>query len=227
MKKLVTNKYFLIIWAIIVAVFNACLFIITSSFNKEVLSKASFWVIYGFVMASFLMILVARLLYNHNEKNIDAFPIFVLPTLLFIIIIGIILFLFAGKMNRVVWPLVIFIILFGFVAIGVVLALLAQNSLKNVPVKEVEVIDYVGLTSYLTNLLNTASNDVIKGTLNKLLSIVANVVENDNDSCKALDKRIFEKALFLKKDLNAGSVNNFVMNAEGMEKLLKQRIELN
>lgn len=226
MKKLVTNKYFLIIWAIIVAVFNACLFIITNTCKPEVLSKGPFWVTYGFVMAAFVMILVMRLLYNHNEKNIDAFPIFVLPTLLLMILVGIVLFLFAGKMNKIIWPLIIFIILFGFAAIGLVLSLLAQESVKNVPVKEIEVVDYAGLTAYLTDMLGVA-NDVMKAKLNGLLALVATVVEKDDDACKALDKRIFEKALFLKKDLKAGSVNNFVMNAEGMEKLLKQRVGLN
>jgi hypothetical protein len=49
------------------------------------------------------------------------------------------------------------------------------------------------------------------------------VLDPNNSELKALEKRIFEYALFIEKDIKNNAFNNFLMNAEKMEKLLDQR----
>jgi hypothetical protein len=49
------------------------------------------------------------------------------------------------------------------------------------------------------------------------------VKDEEKIELKKIEKRIFEYALFIEKDIKNDNVNNFLMNAETLEKLLDQR----
>ena len=82
--KSIFKKYFLLLWVVIVAAYNAVLFLLFNQFAKETLKETSFWVIYGSMMFAFLVWLVIELL-ERNTKLGGISPIvtFVYPYLLF------------------------------------------------------------------------------------------------------------------------------------------------
>lgn len=51
--KSIFKKYFLLLWVVIVAAYNAVLFLLFNQFAKETLKETSFWVIYGSMMFAF------------------------------------------------------------------------------------------------------------------------------------------------------------------------------
>ena len=74
------------------------------------------------------------------------------------------------------------------------------------------------------NLQNRTNESVITTMLSKLIEKASITVQDDeNVELKKLEKRIFEYALFIEKDIKNNSINNFLMNAENMGKLLDQR----
>ena len=81
-----------------------------------------------------------------------------------------------------------------------------------------------GLVEFLLNLQNRTSNSVIKTTLVKLIEKASfKAKDEEKIELKKIEKRIFEYALFIEKDIKNDNVNNFLMNAETLEKLLDQR----
>ncbi len=223
MKKVFSNKYFLLIWLTVVAIFNAVLFLIVNQFNQELLKLTSFWVLYGCVMLFFVIIGSLAFIYNRHETNQSLFTILVIPASLIAILLGIILFFFVEHILSVI-IIVIYVILLGFVVMGFILGGMYQSHLNNVPKKTVEVISMNGLKAYLNELMNGSANNAVNEMLEHLLDKTNISVQNpDNEELKALEKRIFEYALFLKRAIDNNSVNNFLFNAEKMEKLLEQR----
>lgn len=223
MKKVFSNKYFLLIWLTVVAIFNAVLFLIVNQFNQELLKLTSFWVLYGCVMLFFVIIGSLAFIYNRHETNQSLFTILVIPASLIAILLGIILFFFVEHILSVI-IIVIYVILLGFVVMGFILGGMYQSHLNNVPKKTVEVISMNGLKAYLNELMNGSANNAVNEMLERLLDKTNISVQNpDNEELKALEKRIFEYALFLKRAIDNNSVNNFLFNAEKMEKLLEQR----
>lgn len=64
-------KYYAIIWAILVVLFNAIVFIVTANTVGLSNVKASFWISYALVMASFVsQILCARIAFSGNSKKL-------------------------------------------------------------------------------------------------------------------------------------------------------------
>lgn len=225
MKKLFANKYFLLILLTVIVTFNLILFLLVNQFNQELLQSGSFWVLYGFVMVFFIIIGGLRLI-NFNQKyNQDNTLMFlVVPTCLIAVILGVILFFFVEHILTTI-IVVIYALLLGLVLIGIILTLLHQSQLKNFQPKEIEIISMSGLKDYLYQLMNLPHcNNVISERLLTLIEKANLVVKNPNlDAVKKIEKRIFEYATFIKKDIDNNSVNNFLFNAERIEKLLEQR----
>ena len=223
MKKFLASKYFLVISIVLILVFNAVLFLSVATWKEELFELASFWGLYISVMIMFISLLSLGIISNKNIKGQNLFSSLILPVSGFGILLGIILFFFVGKLKLAI-VLIPYIIFVGIIAIGFVSGFVYQNHLDNLDEKIVKVIDMNGLVEFLLNLQNRTSNSVIKTTLVKLIEKASfKVKDEENNELKKIEKRIFEYALFIEKDIKNSNVNNFLMNAETLEKLLDQR----
>lgn len=223
MKKFLASKYFLVISSVIILVFNAVLFLSVTTWKEELFELASFWGLYISVMIMFISLLSLGIISNKNIKGQNLFSSLILPVSGFGILLGIILFFFVAKLKLAI-VLIPYIIFVGIIAIGFVTGFVYQNHLDNLDEKIVKVIDMNGLVEFLLNLQNRTSNSVIKTTLVKLIEKASfKVKDEENTELKKIEKRIFEYALFIEKDIKNNNVNNFLMNAETLEKLLDQR----
>ena len=223
MKKFLASKYFLVISIVLILVFNAVLFLSVATWKEELFELASFWGLYISVMIMFISLLSLGIISNKNIKGQNLFSSLILPVSGFGILLGIILFFFVAKLKLAI-VLIPYIIFVGIIAIGFVTGFVYQNHLDNLDEKIVKVIDMNGLVEFLLNLQNRTSNSVIKTTLVKLIEKASfKVKDEENTELKKIEKRIFEYALFIEKDIKNNNVNNFLMNVETLEKLLDQR----
>lgn len=223
MKKFLASKYFLVISIVVILVFNAVLFLSVATWKEELFELASFWGLYISVMIMFISLLSLGIISNKNIKGQNLFSSLILPVSGFGILLGIILFFFVAKLKLAI-VLIPYIIFVGIIAIGFVTGFVYQNHLDNLDEKIVKVIDMNGLVEFLLSLQNRTSNSVIKTTLVKLIEKASfKVKDEENTELKKIEKRIFEYALFIEKDIKNNNVNNFLMNAETLEKLLDQR----
>ena len=223
MKKFLASKYFLVISIVLILVFNAVLFLSVTTWKEELFELASFWGLYISVMIMFISILSLGIISNKNIKGQNLFSSLILPVSGFGVLLGIILFFFVAKLKLAI-VLIPYIIFVGIMVIGFVTGFVYQNHLDNIDEKIVKVIDMNGLVGFLLNLQNRTSNSVIKTTLVKLIEKASfKVKDEEKTELKKIEKRIFEYALFIEKDIKNDNVNNFLMNAETLEKLLDQR----
>ena len=191
--------------------------------KEELFELASFWGLYISVMIMFISILSLGIISNKNIKGQNLFSSLILPVSGFGVLLGIILFFFVAKLKLAI-VLIPYIIFVGIMVIGFVTGFVYQNHLDNIDEKIVKVIDMNGLVEFLLNLQNRTSNSVIKTTLVKLIEKASfKVKDEEKTELKKIEKRIFEYALFIEKDIKNNNVNNFLMNAETLEKLLDQR----
>lgn len=223
MKKFLASKYFLVISIVFILVFNAVLFLSVTTWKEELFELASFWGLYISVMIMFISLLSLGIISNKNIKGQNLFSSLILPVSGFGVLLGIILFFFVAKLKLAI-VLIPYIIFVGIMVIGFITGFVYQNHLDNIDEKIVKVIDMNGLVEFLLNLQNRTSNSVIKTTLVKLIEKASfKVKDEEKTELKKIEKRIFEYALFIEKDIKNNNVNNFLMNAETLEKLLDQR----
>ena len=200
MKKIFKNKYYLFIMLVLVAAFNAILFISTGKTNLEL---SSFWVNYAFVMLFWLVLILPAFLKYDNKTHQGLFLIF-----------------FITKISVTV--IVIINILFIVLAvIGLLLRSYYQSHLKTVPKKEVKLFDLTELKEALLGLMKLTADQVCVKTLQSLVEMSNNI--NFSIKNEQLDSRIIEIVGFMEKDLKENDKNNFLNNAKNMEKLLNQR----
>ena len=223
MKKFLASKYFLVISIVLILVFNAVLFLSVTTWKEELFELASFWGLYISVMIMFISLLSLGVISNKNIKGQNLFSSLILPVSGFGVLLGIVLFFFVAKLKLAI-VLIPYIIFVGIMVIGFITGFVYQNHLDNIDEKIVKVIDMNGLVEFLLNLQNRTSNSVIKTTLVKLIEKASfKAKDEEKIELKKIEKRIFEYALFIEKDIKNDNVNNFLMNAETLEKLLDQR----
>ena len=223
MKKFLASKFFLVISIVLILVFNAVLFLSVTTWKEELFELASFWGLYISVMIMFISLLSLGIISNKNIKGQNLFSSLILPVSGFGVLLGIVLFFFVAKLKLAI-VLIPYIIFVGIMVIGFITGFVYQNHLDNIDEKIVKVIDMNGLVEFLLNLQNRTSNSVIKTTLVKLIEKASfKVKDEEKIELKKIEKRIFEYALFIEKDIKNNNVNNFLMNAETLEKLLDQR----
>lgn len=217
MKKIFKNKYYLFIMLVLVAAFNAILFISTGKTNLEL---SSFWVNYAFVMLFWLVLILPAFLKYDNKTHQGLFLIFLTPVSLLALVVGIIFFFFITKISVTV--IVIINILFIVLAvIGLLLRSYYQSHLKTVPKKEVKLFDLTELKEALLGLMKLTADQVCVKTLQSLVEMSNNI--NFSIKNEQLDARIIEIVGFMENDLKENDKNNFLNNAKNMEKLLNQR----
>ena len=174
-------------------------------------------------MVMFISLLSLGIVSNKNIKGQNLFSTLILPVSGLGILLGIILFFFVAKL-KLAFVLIPYIILVGIIVIGFVTGFVYQNHLDNLDVKVTKVVDINGLIQFLMDLQNKTNDANIKSVLGKLIEKASyKVKDGENIELKKLEKRIFEYALFIEKDIKNNAFNNFLMNAETLEKLLDKR----
>jgi hypothetical protein len=170
-------------------------------------------------MVAFIGILLLGFLGKTNNRQVDLFIPVASPVLYFAILLGTIFFFFVSKISllAVVIP---FVLIYAVAIISLILACFYQDHLKNVPHKEVEIIDFNGLKEYLMMLQTKTTNEIANKKINNILDKLASLNADGEEALAANAKRIFEYAQFMKKDLENNEINNFLMNASSLEKLL-------
>lgn len=223
MKKFLASKYFLVISIVLILVFNAVLFLSVATWKEELFKLSSFWALYISVMLMFISLLLLGIVSNKNIKGQNLFSTLILPISGLGILLGIILFFFVAKLKLAI-VLIPYIIFVGIIAVGFITGFVYQNHLDNLEVKVTKVIDMNGLIEFLIDLQNKSRDTNVKTVLSKLIEKASfQVKDEENVELKKLEKRIFEYALFIEKDILNNNVNNFLMNAEKLEKLLDKR----
>lgn len=107
MKKHLSLYYYLAIWAVVVGLFNALLFIIDKNHTT------TFWVTYGFVMGSFVMNLVGFMIAPRNKQRINTVTTFCFMYAVVCLLSGII-FLYFSKSSSSSYYLCIFSVYSSF-----------------------------------------------------------------------------------------------------------------
>lgn len=215
MKKLFYNKYFYLIFAIILAVFNAVLFLLVK--DAGVFNLPAFWVTYGFVMLGFLFMVLISIINRKAKLHQDVASVFMLPLSFIMILLGIVFFFFV-KSVYLVTLLIPFIIISGIILIGLVLSLMYKESLNHVEEKEVIASSLSELNGIIKTLYAKTNNSVMIKLIDQLVSLTNDI----NDEVDG-DERIIEYCYFVKKDLESNNDNNAINNAKKMIELLGKR----
>ena len=126
MRKLFENRYFLIIWGVVVAAFNVILFLSVATWKQEAFELAAFWGLYACVMLAFVSVLLIRLLHKKNNYEQSILMTLVAPLATVAIFVGIILFFCIDKID-LVFILIPYIIVFAIMIIAFAFGHMYQN----------------------------------------------------------------------------------------------------
>lgn len=219
MKKRFESKYYILIWATLVAIVNVILFLSIKAENRQ----TAFWVSYGFIMGAFLCNLVGFLVTPRNSERINTVTTFSFVFLVVCILIGIIFF-FLPKAKFIVVFLPYFIVT-GLFIIMIVFGAMNQAWIKNNPQKLPEIFTMEQLVSYLQNLQNKCTDVAVRNGINELATLAMNALPNEahKTEVEMIEKQIFEYTTFLRKNVEQGEITNIFHNIEKVKKLFKER----
>lgn len=225
MKNLLNNKYYVLIWTIIVGLFNLVLFL-TTNMTHYVLP--SFWVAYGFIMFAFVFqVLTHVLLRKTNESLGVEIPSTVVSLYLIITVaVGSILLGLSKVIgNNWLVPFLILIIITGICLIVFVFGLMNKEQIKKNPQKTQIVFDFNGFIQLLYDLLDHVDNPQVRDQISKILELAEDTssLSSDNERFKQVEKQIFEYAYFLTKNVERNELQNIFNNINKIEKLLLER----
>ena len=218
-----TRKYFIAIMAIFLVVLNVCIFLITNLYKKEALQNPSWWISYALLMSPLVIIILVRFLNKDNDRKLSAFLPLVFPISALVFILGLVFIFIAHKLTMII-PLMFLIIFLALAAIAVVFGLMHKENEKNVPYKEVEIMNMQSLRNYLQELSNHGNQNISTRSLELYdLALKDPKPELSEEELKKLEKRIFEITFYMKRDLKENKLNNFFNHTDNMESLLRQR----
>lgn len=219
MKKLITNKYYILLWAVVVGALNAIIFLTIKSKNRQ----AAFWVTYGFLMGAFVLNLVSALLFKANSENIYAPTTFTFYFIGISLVVFIIFLIFPTA--SFLWPLIPLIIFLAMFLILYIFGAMNQEWIKKNPQKRPEIFNMTQLVTYLTELQTICKDVAVRNNLNELTNVAMNALPNQDNkpAVEAKEKQIFEYAGFLRKNVERDQITNVFNNIERIKKLLKER----
>lgn len=220
MKKFINSIYAVIILMTCILFYNLILFL---SIKKEVLSLSTFWINYSCVMLGFGLIGSIIVVSRKNTLHVDLFVPVVMPFALIMIVLGSVLFAFVQRLSNLGLIIMNLVILF-FIVIGYIVALMYQNSLKNIKEKEIVVRDYESMKFNFEDLRTKTSNASVVKELTNIITMIDKIKESNTDDVKNLDKRIFELGYFINNDMKKETMNDFYMHTETLLKLLNERM---
>ena len=225
MKNLLNNKYYIVIWSVIVGLFNAVLFLTTNRSHYEL---SSFWIAYGFIMFAFVFQLVTHvLLRNTNESQGIEIPSTMVSLYLIVVVAlgSILLGLSKVIGNKWLVPFIILLVVTAIFIIAFVFGLMNKEHIKNNPQKIQVVFDFAGFIQLLYDLLDKVDNPQVRSQISKILELAEDTssLNSDKPRFKDVEKQIFEYAYFLSKNVERNEIQNIYNNINKLEKLLLER----
>ena len=217
MKKHLSLYYYLAIWAVVVGLFNALLFIIDKNHTT------TFWVTYGFVMGSFVMNLVGFMIAPRNKQRINTVTTFCFMYAVVCLLSGIIFFIFPKVPVAVI--ICVYLVFTAAFVILLVFGMMNQTQIKENPQKQQEVFDMSQLVTYLQDIQKLSTNVAVRNGINDLVNFAMGATTNIKElpEVEEVEKQIFEYASFIKKNVEHDEVNNVFYNIDRVKKLLKER----
>lgn len=225
MKKILNSKYFIAIMVVVMALYNALLFLLTKKDDYT----TNFFTVYGFIMFAFLLTIVVAIVLRDktSEGSIYATTFFAGCYLQVIVVVGTIFFFFVNKVNF----LVIFIpllIITAFFIIFFIFGLMQEEWIKKNPQKLPELFSMHEIVPYLEGLKLTTNNKQVFNQLQVLIDKVnlSKNLDSDTDELKSIDKKIFELVQFIGKNIHRGENQNVFNNISSLDTMLLKREEL-
>lgn len=217
------NKYFILVWFIITIAYNAILFLLFSHFSKESLKSTNFWMLYGCMMFALLLWLVLGCISKTTKfGGLSPINAFIYPYVVVVFIMTTIMFLFVSKI-MLVFIIVPMVILTAILAILTVFSSMNEQQIKENPQRIVEIFNVENLKEFFENLSAVSSSE-----LNLILSDLAMECENlvsasDDKDIVNIEKRMYEYAMFIKKNIEKDEQLNIYNNINKFRELLKER----
>lgn len=212
------NKYFILIWTTIVIGYNSILFLLATSFNKELFRTPVFWLLYGWMMISFLIWLFVGVFETGFLKFSTTF---IYPYLINVFLLTTILYFYAIKIEKVAFiivPMIFFLVVLILVMIlGIAnKKVIQQNTQQLKEIKKVE-----ELYTYFMGISKNCDGE-FKTILDSLAVKCQNLTSNDDEDTRKLDQRLIEYATFIKKNAINKEIN-IENNVKQFEEILEKR----
>lgn len=218
MKKNLSLCYYLVIWAVVVGIFNILLFVLDHNHNT------TFWLTYAFVMTSFVANLIGFMVTPRNKQRINSITTFCFIYAIITLITGLVFFI-IGDAN-IPTIICVFVCITGVFIVLNVFGLKNQNDIKEKTNEPKDIItDMSNLVNYLQDIQKQSDNVALRNSINDLVNFVMGATPNKNnlESVELIEKQIFEYSTFIKKNVELDEVNNVFYNIEKVKKLLKER----
>ncbi|MCM1513667.1 MAG: hypothetical protein NC090_01600 [Anaeroplasma bactoclasticum] len=220
------NQLFIVIWAVILLVYNVVLFLLVNQFKRELFDKPAFWVNYAWMMIAFLIWLGVELIAKSTKKgNLRPLTATIYPFLAVSFLATSILYFFV--MNIVLIGIIIpMIIVIGLFAVCYCLASVQTTVLEQSTKPSKGLLRVEDLSIYFSEI-EQCTTDNTQRALHHLTILCRDLHSVEKgEEVKQLEKRIYEYASFIEKDVQQGEDSNVYLHIEKVEQLLKERANL-
>ena len=202
-------KYYVIIWAIVVAMHNVLLFVTPNEINGVSKFDGTFWISYGFIMLAFAIQLVVAWFSLKDSDSTKLFfniPLFTISliSLAFMIIVGTTCMILPALPS---WITIISCVLaLGFSIIAMMGAQAVASSATDVGTKvKTQTLFIKSLTVDVDSLISRASSEEMKKDLQDLYDVVRYSDPMSNDALQGIESQI---------TLKIGEVTDGVMRGD-------------
>lgn len=202
-------KYFAVIWAILLALFNVICFVTPDEMNGMSKYAGAFWVGYIFITAAFVGQLICAFI-AFKAENIE--KMFYNVPLISLSFIGLIVMAVVGALTMAIpnlpnWiGIIVCAIVLAFTAIAVVKASMAADNVQQVEQKvKAQTFFIKSLTVDADTLLSQAKSDEIKAECRKVYEAVRYSDPMSSDALAAAESQITLKFAALSDAVKADS----------------------
>lgn len=212
------NKYFALIWATIVIGYNAILFLLVSTIDKEVFKAPAFWVLYAWMMIAFLIWLFVG---SFEVGDLKFLTTFTYPYLAIVFLVTTILYFWSTKIDKLAFIIIPMLFFTVILVILMILGMVNKKMIKNNP-QQLRSIEKVEELSPFFIEISEKCNGQFKRLVEDLVSKCQNLTSSDDENIKRLDQKLIEYATFIKKNAINEEIN-IENNVKKFEEILAKR----
>lgn len=220
-------KYFAVIWAILLALFNVICFVTPDEMNGMSKYAGAFWVGYIFITVAFIGQLICAFI-AFKAENIE--KMFYNVPLISLSFIGLIVMAVVGALTMAIpnlpnWiGIIVCAIVLAFTAIAVVKASMAADNVQQVEQKvKAQTFFIKSLTVDADTLLSQAKSDEIKAECRKVYEAVRYSDPMSNDALAMSEAQITVRFTALSEAVKNGKAEEVKVITEELLVLLAER----
>ena len=220
-------KLYAVVWAVLVALFNAIVFITPSGYEGESKFTDTFWIGYAFVMIGFVGQLVCSYL---GLKDDNLTKVFYNIPLLRVSVISLVVSAVAGSVFMAIptiesWiAAIICIVILAFVVIATITAKSAGDIVESIDKKIKEQTFFIkNLTVDAQNLIPRANTPEAKVTVNKVYDAIRYSDPMSNDNLNEIEGRIGYEFKTFEMAVKSGDTAVIESQAEELLTLIDNR----